>query len=355
MRVFVFKVILASSFVAFVLLGADGDLEGIKREVEAGGVSIESVDDDGSTALAAAAHRGHASVVAYLLKAGANPDATEKRFGWSPLIAAAYGGHAHAVEALLEWSADTSHIDSYTGWTALDYARDKLSAARVARGRPSAYTEVSLDDGDRGYVVHEHRVNLCLSCDPSRLLAACRSVVHQLEFAGALTAAEVGAVAARKVQGLAVAHVAAAAALPPPQTAAVPPPDVAAVPQPPSSAPLPPTSALPPLSTASTRGSSHTSLLHPSTPAVGALASPALDTAGLVAPISAPSAVRDPTSLVLPEATLQSPASLVPASAAAPPPSVQSSQVQPKAGPWAVIPVVYIVVLIIAWLFNWAA
>jgi len=73
---------------AFVLLASEGDLAGVKHDAEAG-VALESIDADGSTALTAAAHKGHVSVVEYLLRAGANTDAVEQRFGWTPLIAAA--------------------------------------------------------------------------------------------------------------------------------------------------------------------------------------------------------------------------------------------------------------------------
>lgn len=131
---------------AFVLLASEGDLAGVKHDAEAG-VALESIDADGSTALTAAAHKGHVSVVEYLLRAGANTDAVEQRFGWTPLIAAAYGGHSRVVEALLGAGADTAVVDTYKGWTAFDHALEALARARTA----SSDSEDAL--AEREYVV----------------------------------------------------------------------------------------------------------------------------------------------------------------------------------------------------------
>ncbi|KAI0818132.1 Glycerophosphoryl diester phosphodiesterase family-domain-containing protein [Xylaria sp. FL0064] len=71
----------------------------------------------GSTALHLAARDGKVDIIALLLQAGANINATEHPRGWSPLFEAAVNGWLEAVQHLVEHGADTAITDSL-GWTA---------------------------------------------------------------------------------------------------------------------------------------------------------------------------------------------------------------------------------------------
>ncbi len=63
---------------------------------------------------------GKIKIVAALLRAGADPSATDKS-GWTPLHYAAFDGHAEIVTTLLDAGADPSAKDQL-GWTPLHYA-----------------------------------------------------------------------------------------------------------------------------------------------------------------------------------------------------------------------------------------
>lgn len=60
----------------------------------------------GITALHWASRGGHESVVRLLLKAGADPNASEKGILYTPLHRAAQAGHDKVVELLLDWKAE---------------------------------------------------------------------------------------------------------------------------------------------------------------------------------------------------------------------------------------------------------
>lgn len=90
----------------FVVKASRGDLEGLKQLVSSG-VDVNFFDGE-ETALYAAAKRGHADVVEYLLSVGADYKIkVEDEFGEkeSPLVAAAKNGHGDVVGILLNAGA----------------------------------------------------------------------------------------------------------------------------------------------------------------------------------------------------------------------------------------------------------
>jgi ankyrin repeat protein len=116
--------ILFGSFTSWPLLVATlyGD-QPIIDELVKHGARIEDADQDGSTAVSAAALSGHASVVRQLVKLGAKPDPADNR-GMSPLLWASTIEFRSAitVEALLEAGADPNRR-SKSGLTPISQAR----------------------------------------------------------------------------------------------------------------------------------------------------------------------------------------------------------------------------------------
>ena len=82
-----------------------GDLAGVKEALAAGADINADTGPEGKTALMMAAHKGHATVVRYLLKNGANPNIRIKE--WTALmLAAGFGKNPETVEALIGAGAD---------------------------------------------------------------------------------------------------------------------------------------------------------------------------------------------------------------------------------------------------------
>ncbi|WP_405879119.1 ankyrin repeat domain-containing protein [Streptomyces sp. NBC_01136] len=96
------------------------------------GVSPESVDEDGQTALYLAAVSDRPGVVRLLLAAGAAPDRLSQGTD-APLCGAACGGHTEVVHALLSAGAAPDTVEEF-GFTALTWA--------VRLGRVAVVTEL---------------------------------------------------------------------------------------------------------------------------------------------------------------------------------------------------------------------
>lgn len=106
--------------VAIVLLAAGGQKDKVRQLLDAG-MDVDKRDENGRTALIAAARRGHAQIVGMLLEEGCNVNATDTS-GRTALIYAAREGFPPVVKLLLRGGADASIADR-RGQTALDYAK----------------------------------------------------------------------------------------------------------------------------------------------------------------------------------------------------------------------------------------
>ncbi|KAI7890678.1 prosome, macropain 26S subunit, non-ATPase, 10, isoform CRA_c [Mucor mucedo] len=80
----------------------------VKQMVEKDPSLVQSVDEDGRTALHWAASGGHASIVEYLMNKGAIVNNPDKDAGWTPLMIAVAAGHEDVVKLLLPQS-DVNH------------------------------------------------------------------------------------------------------------------------------------------------------------------------------------------------------------------------------------------------------
>ena len=89
-----------------------------------------------------AAYGGYDDEIEFLLKRGADPNATSARLWMTPLMLAAYQGHESTVRLLLENGGDpNADID---GETALSFAREKshsqiIEMLRAAGAREETY------------------------------------------------------------------------------------------------------------------------------------------------------------------------------------------------------------------------
>ena len=117
---------------ALVIAASEGDLTAVVNFMEGVHFSVESEDRDGSTALTAAAFGGHDHVVAYLLTRGANVNAANGTYNWTPLISAAFGGNMGVCERLLAVpSIDVAVLDSMVRG---ELVRVETAARRVGKG-----------------------------------------------------------------------------------------------------------------------------------------------------------------------------------------------------------------------------
>ncbi len=98
---------------AIIKAAKSGDLVQVKRLLAADGTLVDARDTDGSTPLHCAAWKGHQKIVAFLLKAGADPNAQNANGHWgtTPLHAAAHANEAAIAELLIQHGADVNAHD----------------------------------------------------------------------------------------------------------------------------------------------------------------------------------------------------------------------------------------------------
>ncbi|MCA9640551.1 MAG: ankyrin repeat domain-containing protein [Myxococcales bacterium] len=93
---------------------SDGDLDGVRAELDAG-ADPSAGDDVGYTPLHVATQNGHLQAVELLLQSGADPNALD-RHGNGPLWTAVLSARAQKeriVEVLLGAGASTSHVNAH--------------------------------------------------------------------------------------------------------------------------------------------------------------------------------------------------------------------------------------------------
>src|SRR5215472_9549564 len=115
-------------------------------------------DAHGSTALHAAAGRGHRDVVRLLLKHGADPNARDVGDNASPLHFAAGAGHVDVVRMLLDAGADVHgngdvHESDVIGWATVlggpsDVRRDVLTVLLERGARHHIFSAIATGDLD---------------------------------------------------------------------------------------------------------------------------------------------------------------------------------------------------------------
>jgi ankyrin repeat protein len=108
----------------------NGDLELTKLLLTAGAGVTATTRVEALTPLALAAQKGHAAVIAALLKAGANPNLTND-LGSTPLMWASASGDVDSVKALLAAGADVDAREKMRGQTALMFAAGFNRAAVI--------------------------------------------------------------------------------------------------------------------------------------------------------------------------------------------------------------------------------
>ena len=97
---------------------ANGNLSGLKADLKSG-LDATAADKDGYTSLHVASQNGHAGAVALLLRAGADPNTTD-RHGNGPLWTACYEGGKDCATAdqltiislLLKAGANPHHVNN---------------------------------------------------------------------------------------------------------------------------------------------------------------------------------------------------------------------------------------------------
>ncbi|CAN2103758.1 ankyrin repeat domain-containing protein [Wolbachia pipientis] len=94
---------------------AIGDIDSVKSFIEDDDIDVNSIDDDGYTALYQAAGGGHYSIVEYLLSKGANVNFKIESddpalCGSTPLCYAAMNGHVDVAKTLIQHGASTDVV-----------------------------------------------------------------------------------------------------------------------------------------------------------------------------------------------------------------------------------------------------
>ncbi|CAK4662212.1 unnamed protein product [Aphanomyces euteiches] len=99
---------------------SNGEMEIVVNMVETGLVDVNVPDRDGDLPLLVAAKKNQIAIVEYLLQMGALVDSVDEN-GWTALQEAALCGAEDIVRTLLKWGADKS-IRNREGQHALDIA-----------------------------------------------------------------------------------------------------------------------------------------------------------------------------------------------------------------------------------------
>lgn len=115
-----------ASLPPLVRAAATGDLEQV-RSLLAKGADVAETDEEGWSALHAAASRRHPQIVEVLLAAGADPQAATTD-GFTVLLNAAGVGDARSIAALLRAGAQVQVRDDRFGWTPLSRAAEHGNA-----------------------------------------------------------------------------------------------------------------------------------------------------------------------------------------------------------------------------------
>lgn len=136
----------------------DGNSDAVRQLLSGDPEMATARDSHGSTALHAAAARGHLETVRLLLQHGANPNARDAGDNASPLHFAAGGGHRETVRALLDGGADVHghgdvHEADVIGWATVltgpnDIRRDVVPLLLERGARHHIFSAMAIGDLD---------------------------------------------------------------------------------------------------------------------------------------------------------------------------------------------------------------
>lgn len=172
-------------------LTRDGDLDALKRLQAEGRLDLNVRDKSGATLLHAAAEYGHASVVAWLVENGADPNAADGD-GETPLHKAPSAVYYEFEQLILRSLDPDKYDDTAQHWTTRNGARDVMSLLiehgadpniMNDRGCTPLYAAVNVGQLDFDAAINVGQldlVRLLLECgaDPGTADENCRTLLH---------------------------------------------------------------------------------------------------------------------------------------------------------------------------------
>ncbi|KAJ5115954.1 hypothetical protein N7456_000302 [Penicillium angulare] len=156
---------LSSEFSSFIpvswFLAAKYQEDWITQTLHRHGADINTLDDEGHSALTFAVEYESAEATELLLKNGANPDGDDKAPGDRPMLLAAHNGNVPVLEVLIQYGANIE-ITGNMGLTALRYAcnRNQVDAVRSLLNHGAEIDAV---------YVPGHSTPLCCAVDDGKL------------------------------------------------------------------------------------------------------------------------------------------------------------------------------------------
>lgn len=155
-----------------VIHAALGELESVRRALDADPERVAEARPSGKRALAAAIEFGHASIARLLLERGADPNSPEGPNAprGAALYAAARAGERDLVELLLDRGADPNGSIDSSGSAAFVAATPEVRALLLARG-------AELDAYDLAWLGEDDEVVRRVAADPAAADAGCGGVL----------------------------------------------------------------------------------------------------------------------------------------------------------------------------------
>ena len=112
----------------------EGDVKELAESIFTAGVSMDAIDDDGSTALHYASFGGHVGAVKALLMAGAKTDIRATGHGGTPLHVAVHYNQLKVAAALLE--SGSVDVDATTSCTSADECDSGITPLTTVESKP---------------------------------------------------------------------------------------------------------------------------------------------------------------------------------------------------------------------------
>ena len=126
-----------------MIVAAQGGHMGVLRKLLLHGAAVNTMDDDGRTALHKAARRGHVEAVDLLYRNWANRHLQSKD-GFTPLHEAAQNAQLEVVQYLVEQVKVDVEVPEGTGRSAMHLAYDEEVKLHVLTDRPTQYSSLAV-------------------------------------------------------------------------------------------------------------------------------------------------------------------------------------------------------------------